>query len=72
MPLVPVCDSKDAVVARAAERLTARIDAAIAARDAAFVRLTGGDTAARRLYEALGDDRRPWRTQIDWRRLHRC
>jgi 6-phosphogluconolactonase len=59
----------DVLTHTAAERLTTLIASAITERGAAFVSLTGGSTP-RPVYEALADDARPWRSEIDWARVH--
>jgi 6-phosphogluconolactonase len=56
------------LAAAAAARITALIEAAIAARNTAVVCLTGGSTPER-LYALLADERQPWRARIDWQRL---
>lgn len=66
---ITVVDDEAAVAAEAADRLTSHVQQAIAARGAAVICLTGGDTV-RRLYEVLADPQRPWRTRIDWGRVH--
>jgi 6-phosphogluconolactonase len=53
----------------AAERLTELTEQAIAARGRADVSLTGGKTP-KAMYEALADPDRPWRSRIDWPRVH--
>ena len=52
-----------------AGRLAELIEQSIAARGAAMVSLTGGHTP-RYAYAALADPSRPWRTQVDWSRVH--
>lgn len=69
MAIVTICDTPAHVAARAAARVTALIGAAIAARGAAVVCLTGGNTV-RGLYDALADSHHPWRGRIDWPRVH--
>jgi len=53
----------------AAGRITELIEQALAARGAAMVSLTGGNTP-RDAYAALADASRPWRSQVDWSRVH--
>lgn len=69
MATVTVRDTDQAAVAFAAERATVLIEAATAARGGATVCFTGGDTAGR-LYDVLADEQRPWRTRIEWPRVH--
>jgi 6-phosphogluconolactonase len=52
-----------------AERITSLIEGAIVIRDEAAISLTGGHTPDQ-LYECLADPDRPWRTRIDWSRVH--
>jgi 6-phosphogluconolactonase len=59
----------DVLTHTAAERLTTLIASAITERGAAFISLTGGATP-RPVYETLADDARPWRSEIDWARVH--
>lgn len=54
---------------RAAERLTALIEQAVAANGRASVSLTGG-TTPRRLYATLADPRQPWSARIPWSQVH--
>jgi 6-phosphogluconolactonase len=61
--------SPDAIGEASAERVTTLIEQAIAARDIAFVALTGG-TTPRATYEALADPSRPWLQRINWPRVH--
>lgn len=68
---VTVRADEEAVATFAAERLTALVEAAIAARGSAMVCLTGGQTP-RRLYEQLADEHGPWRTRIEWPHVHLC
>jgi 6-phosphogluconolactonase len=68
---VTVRADEEAVATFAAERLTALVEAAIAARGSAMVCLTGGQTP-RRLYEQLADEHGPWRTRITWPCVHLC
>jgi 6-phosphogluconolactonase len=53
----------------AAERVTALIGAAVAARGTAALSLAGG-TTPKSLYEALADPSKAWRGAIDWSRVH--
>lgn len=69
MATLTVTADEAALADAAAERLTALIAQAIAARGSALVSLTGG-TTPRRLYSLLGDSARQWRTRIDWPRVH--
>ena len=54
---------------RAAERLTALIEHAVAANGRAVVSLTGG-TTPRRLYATLADPQQPWSARIPWSQVH--
>lgn len=58
-----------ALADRAAERLAALIEDAIADHGSATVSLTGG-TTPRDAYEALADPGRPWRDRVAWERVH--
>lgn len=69
MAIVTVLTDPEALAAAAAERVTSLIAAAIAARQRARVCLSGGQTPLR-LYELLADASRPWRSRIDWTRVH--
>jgi 6-phosphogluconolactonase len=66
---VVVVPDEPALAEAAAERVTTLIERTIAARGVAHVCLTGGSTP-KQLYEALADGQRPWRTRIDWPRVH--
>ena len=55
--------------ATGAERITSLIEGAMVIRGAAAISLTGGQTPEQ-LYEFLADPDRPWRTRIDWTRVH--
>ncbi len=66
---VVVCTDEDASATSAAERIAALVEAAIVARGAAMVCLTGGGTA-QRTYEWLADEARPWRSRIQWTHVH--
>jgi 6-phosphogluconolactonase len=67
--LVTITGDEAQLAATAALRITTLLDAAIAARGAGVLCLTGGTTPAR-LYALLADDREPWRRRIDWPRIH--
>jgi 6-phosphogluconolactonase len=69
MARLTVVADKTAMSETAAERMTTLIEWAVTARGLAAVSLTGGDTPDR-LYELLADPGRPWRSRIDWQRLH--
>ena len=69
MARVTVADDEVQLAAIAALRITSLIERAIAARGSAVLCLSGGRTPER-LYEALADQREPWRTRIDWSRVH--
>jgi len=69
MARLTVVADKAAMSEAAAERITSRIEAAIAQRGIAAISLTGGDTPDL-LYEYLADDSRGWKRRIDWPRLH--
>ena len=69
MARLTVVAEKAAMSEAAAERITSRIEAAIAQRGMAAISLTGGDTPDL-LYEYLADERRAWKRRIDWPRLH--
>jgi len=69
MAIVTVLTDQEALAEAAAERVTSLVQAAIAARRRAPVCLSGGQTP-RRLYELLADSSRPWRSRIDWTRVH--
>jgi 6-phosphogluconolactonase len=66
--IVTVLTDGEALAAAAAERVTALIEASIAARHGANVCLTGGQTP-RRLYQQLADPSCPWRARIGWTRI---
>ena len=53
----------------AAERITSLIEAAITARGAAALALSGGHTPEP-IYQLLADRAHPWRGRIDWTRVH--
>jgi 6-phosphogluconolactonase len=69
MAQLTVVPDKTAMSEAAAERITALVEAAVAAPGLAAVSLTGGDTPDF-LYEMLADEKRPWRRRVDWQRLH--
>jgi 6-phosphogluconolactonase len=69
MARLTVVADGEAVAAATAGLLAGQIEASIAARGSAVVSLTGGSTP-RRLYEMLGDAAQPWRSRIDWSRVH--
>jgi 6-phosphogluconolactonase len=69
MAAVTVVADERATAERVAERMTAGIEQAIAARGRACVCLTGGDTPGL-LYRLLADTAHPWRGRIDWSRVH--
>jgi len=69
MARLTVVADKAAMSEAAAERMTSRIEMAIAQRGIAAISLTGGDTPDL-LYEYLADDSRAWKRRIDWPRLH--
>jgi 6-phosphogluconolactonase len=66
---VTIAENDDATARQAAERITALVEQAIAARGRACVCLTGGSTPER-LYELLADPGEPWRSRIEWSRVH--
>jgi 6-phosphogluconolactonase len=67
--MLTVVDDERALAAVAAERITSLIEKSIRERHSAIVSLTGGATP-RLLYRYLGDPMQPWRTRIDWSRVH--
>jgi 6-phosphogluconolactonase len=69
MATLTVVRDEGALAEAAAGRLTSLVEQATAERGSAVVSLTGGSTP-RRLYALLGDATQPWRTRIDWSRLH--
>lgn len=69
MAIVTILNDQEALAAAATERVTSLIEASIVGREAAHVCLAGGQTP-RRLYELLADPSRPWRSRIDWTRVH--
>jgi 6-phosphogluconolactonase len=69
MAVVTTVDNEVELAAAAAARLTALVEAAMTARGTAAVCLTGGSTPER-LYTLLADEGEPWRSRIDWQRLH--
>ncbi len=68
MANVTVVVTAEQLAAAAARRVTALIEAAIAARQRAAICLTGGNTPER-LYQLLADGTQPWRNRIDWSHL---
>ena len=66
---VRVLSDVAAVQRAAAEEVTARIEAAVRARGAALVALSGGSTP-RGLHALLADDAAPFRARVPWERLH--
>jgi len=68
MAQLTVVPDKTAMSQTAGERVTALLEAAIAAQGVAAVSLTGGETPDL-LYQMLADEKRPWRRRIDWQRL---
>lgn len=69
MARVTVADDDVQLATTAALRITILIELAIAARGSAVLCLSGGRTPGR-LYETLADEHEPWRTRIDWSRVH--
>jgi 6-phosphogluconolactonase len=69
MARLTVVADKQAMSEAAAERITSIIESTIAASGAAAIALTGGSTPDV-LYQLLADPQHPWRTRIDWIRLH--
>lgn len=69
MAHVTVLKDPETLAAAAAERITALASAATAARQRTTICLAGGQTP-RRLYELLADPLHPWRSMIDWTRVH--
>ena len=69
MAIITILNDEEAQAAAAAERVTSLIQLSLATRRRAFVCLAGGRTP-RRLYELLADEGRPWRTRIEWTRVH--
>ena len=67
--MLTVLPDEGALAAAAADRIAALVASAIGARERALVCLTGGSTP-RRLYAALGDPAQPWRSRLDWSRVH--
>jgi len=66
---VTVLKDPETLAAVAAERVTALARAATAARQRTTICLAGGQTP-RRLYELVADPAHPWRSMIDWTRIH--
>ena len=69
MAVVTVLRDHEALAAAAAERVASLLRSAIAARRRADLCLSGGQTP-RRLYELLADPSHPFRSTIDWTRVH--
>ena len=69
MPTLSIQHDEEAVAAAAAERVTSLIEQAVRTRGNALVCLTGGGTP-KRLYELLADERRLWRSRVDWTSVH--
>jgi 6-phosphogluconolactonase len=69
MARLTVADNEEAVATASAERITSLVEYSIRDRGSAMVSLTGGTTPAR-LYTLLADPRQPWRSRIDWSRVH--
>ena len=69
MAQLTIVADKVAMSDAAAERITNAIELAVSTRGSAAVSLTGGDTPDL-LYASLADGGRPWRSRIDWHRLH--
>lgn len=69
MAAVTVVDDDLQLATTGALRITTLIELAVAARGTAVICLTGGRTPER-LYQALADEREPWRARIDWTRVH--
>ena len=67
--MLRIVDDERTLAAVAAERMTTLIEHAIRERHGAIVSLTGGGTP-RLLYRYLGDPMQPWRTRINWSRVH--
>jgi 6-phosphogluconolactonase len=69
MAVVTIVDDEPALATTAADRITTLAERAIAERGTLVICLTGGSTPGR-LYALLGDERHPWRSRVDWRRMH--
>jgi len=69
LAVLTIVDDEHALAATAAERITSLIEGSIRERACAIVSLTGGSTP-RTLYRFLADPTQPWRTRIDWSRVH--
>ncbi len=67
MARLTIAESERELAERAANRFTDVVQAAVDARDAARVSLTGG-TTPKRLYALLATE--PWRSRIPWRAVH--
>ena len=68
-PSIRVLPDGAAVQRAAAEEFTVRTEAAVRARGAAFVALSGGSTP-RGLHTLLVDPAEPFRARVPWARLH--
>jgi 6-phosphogluconolactonase len=66
---VRVLPDVPAVQHAAAEEFATRVEAAVSARDAAFVALSGGSTP-RGLHALLADPAAPYRARVPWGSLH--
>ena len=69
MAQIRVLKDLEMLAAAAADRVTALSRTAIESRHRMALCLSGGNTP-RHLYRLLADPARPWRTRIDWRRVH--
>jgi len=69
MAQLTITTDKASMSAAAAERITAIIGSAVAARGVAALALTGGETPDL-LYQFIADPSQPWRDRIDWPHVH--
>jgi 6-phosphogluconolactonase len=69
MARLTIVGDKVAMSETAAERISSRIESAIATRGLAALSLTGGATPDL-LYQFLADPSRPWHARIEWEHLH--
>jgi len=69
MAQLTITTDKASMSAAAAERITAIIGSAVAARGVAALALTGGETPDL-LYQFIADPNQPWRDHIDWPHVH--
>lgn len=69
MARVTVVDDEIQLAETSALRITTLIESAIAERGAAAICLSGGRTPER-LFAMLADQQQPWRTRIEWGRVH--